>query len=109
MKDGEVEDSDRELLGKIMVKRECLNAPMQYVFVHGISTNFSDEDKAMYNCRVLNTGETVFAYAENLFVADPIDWYEIERSRIRFGIKKADSMALHLRQELDVTVASKES
>jgi len=99
MKDYEVEESDRDILGKIAVKDECLNGPMQYVFIHGISTNFSDDDKAMYQCRVLNTGEVVFAYRENL-IFEP-NWYEVERSRIRFELKKNESLRKYLISELD--------
>jgi len=102
MKDYEVEDSDRDILGKTAVKDECLNGPMQYVFIHGISSNFSEEDKAMYQCRVLNTGEIVFAYRENL-IFEP-NWHEVERSRIRFELKKTEDRRKYLVSELDSKV-----
>ena len=97
-----VEDSDRDIIGKIAVKNECENAPMQYVFIHGISEFLSDEDTAMYQCRVLNTGEIVFSYRDNLIF--DLTWYEVERSRIRFKIKDCDDTREYLVSELDKMV-----
>jgi len=101
MKDGFIEESDRDILGKIMIKKEVSNGPLTYVFVHGISTNMSDDDKAMYNCRVLNTGEHVFSYHDGLHEPESHDWYEVERSRLRYEIKKSDSRSSFMRDELD--------
>lgn len=98
MKDFLPDEADKEIIGRIAVKAECANAPMEYVFIHGISENFSEEDKPMYQCRVLNTGGIVFAYPENLIF--DADWNAVEKSRMRFNLKKAESTVSFLAREL---------
>lgn len=97
MKDNIIEDSDRELLGKIKVKPGNENGPSRLVYVHGISTNLSDDDRAMYNCHVINTSEIVFAYAEDF--QEFTSWEELEISRLEYEKLKAQRNAKYYKEE----------